>query len=251
MRLIFCLHAVRAVHITQSSLVNALFRSKGLARVSSTPGRTQQLNFFQPPSARGPTFHFVDMPGYGFAARNSKTERLGWQLLVGELLRHPQQAIRCVYVLLDARRGLSATDLEFMHFLDGCDTPFQIVVTKGDQITARRHMFLAAALPLFFNGCVDTAELSRLQAAMEKGGDVAAAACAEVQQGHAAWVASSTGSAPPTVPLFPTLRPWVHVTSTHDATFGLPELRRSVNAAVLAQDTVFGSGSGSDRATQQ
>ncbi len=225
--------------------MNALFRSKGLARVSSTPGRTQQLNFFQPSSARGPAFHFVDMPGYGFAARNSKTERLGWQLLVGELLRHPQQSIRCVYVLLDARRGLSPIDLEFMHFLDGCDTPFQIVVTKADQITARQHTFLATALPLYFNKCIDTAELSRLQTAIEKGGDVAAAACADVQQGHAAWITSSAGLVSPLVPLFPTLRPWVHVTSTHDSTFGLPELRLSILDAVQAHQPVTGSGSSS------
>ncbi len=98
-------------------------------------GRTQQLNFFRPTAAGGSGFHVVDLPGYGFAAKNAKADRLQWQVLVGDLMRHPASNVRCVFVLLDCRRGLFPADHEFMQFLDDCGIQFKVVLTKADKVS--------------------------------------------------------------------------------------------------------------------
>ena len=99
-------------NVGKSSLVNALTGRNTLARTSHTPGRTQQLNFFD---VNG-RFHLVDMPGYGYAAV-SKEKVQAWTKLIHDYLRGRQSLAR-VYVLIDARHGLKPIDLGALDTLD-------------------------------------------------------------------------------------------------------------------------------------
>ena len=95
-------------NVGKSSLVNALTGRKTLARTSNTPGRTQQLNFFN----LGDALNLVDMPGYGYA-KVSKTQIADWTKLIFKYLRG-RANLRCVFVLVDARHGLKDSDGELM-----------------------------------------------------------------------------------------------------------------------------------------
>lgn len=114
-------------NVGKSSLINALTGRNTLARVSHTPGRTQQLNFFD----LGGRMMMVDMPGYGFA-KVSKKVREDWDNLIFTYLRS-QQTLRCVYVLIDSRHGLKDVDLDVMHLLDNAGVSYRIVLTKIDK----------------------------------------------------------------------------------------------------------------------
>ena len=115
-------------NVGKSSLINALTGRKTLARVSNTPGRTQQLNFF----ALGEKVHLVDMPGYGYAAV-SKTKSASWDGLVRDYLRGRAKLLR-VYVLIDGRRGLMPPDLEMFDMLDKSAVSYALVLTKKDEV---------------------------------------------------------------------------------------------------------------------
>ena len=84
-------------------MINSLLGVKGLARTSSTPGRTQALNFF----LINQRFHFVDLPGYGYATGPEK-ERLSWRPLIDAL--RPRQSLRGLFLIVDSRRGLTEGD---------------------------------------------------------------------------------------------------------------------------------------------
>jgi GTP-binding protein len=114
-------------NVGKSSLVNALTGRTTLAKTSSTPGRTQQLNFF----ALGP-IHIVDMPGYGYAAAPKKTVE-AWTELVFAYLRGRVSLAR-VFILVDARHGLLANDLSAMNTLDAAAVSYQVVLTKADAV---------------------------------------------------------------------------------------------------------------------
>lgn len=114
-------------NVGKSSLVNALTGRKTLARVSHTPGRTQQLNFFNL-SGR---LLLVDMPGYGFA-KVSKSQSGAWNKLVRDYLRG-RSTLRCVFVLVDARHGLKDTDRNVMKLLDEAAVSYRIILTKVDE----------------------------------------------------------------------------------------------------------------------
>jgi len=119
-------------NVGKSSLLNALTNRKTLARVSHTPGRTQQLNFFalgDPPRLR-----LVDMPGYGYAAVE-KARVASWNALMRDYLRGRTTLAR-VYVLVDARRGLKEIDEEMLDLLDRSAVSYQIVLTKRDELKA-------------------------------------------------------------------------------------------------------------------
>ena len=117
----------------KSSLINALAGQKGLARTSSTPGRTQEINYF----ALGSTHYLVDLPGYGYAkAPKAKVER--WQSLLRRFLRG-RVPLRRAFILVDARHGPKQIDEGIMHLLDTAAVPFQIVFTKFDKIGARER----------------------------------------------------------------------------------------------------------------
>lgn len=116
-------------NVGKSSLINAVLRQDGIARTSNTPGRTQELNFF---ATEGVPLLIVDMPGYGYA-RAPKGKVDSWTALVRDYLRG-RQLLRRVFLLIDARHGIKANDIEIMEMLDECAVPYQLVLTKIDKI---------------------------------------------------------------------------------------------------------------------
>ncbi len=117
-------------NVGKSSLVNALTGRKTLARVSHTPGRTQQINFFD----LGGRLMLVDLPGYGYA-EVSKGKKRNWGVLIKDYLRG-RPSLRCVYVLVDSRHGLKGLDREIMKLLDESAVAYRIVLTKTDETKA-------------------------------------------------------------------------------------------------------------------
>ena len=117
-------------NVGKSSLLNALTNRKTLARTSNTPGRTQELNFFDVGSPL--QLRLVDMPGYGFAeAPKDLVKR--WKHLVNGYLRG-RAALKRVLVLIDARHGLKEPDREIMRMLDEAAVSYQLVLTKADKV---------------------------------------------------------------------------------------------------------------------
>ena len=117
-------------NVGKSSLLNALTNRKGLARTSNTPGRTQELNFFD--VGRPPQIRLVDMPGYGFAeAPKDLVKR--WRFLVNDFLRG-RAVLRRAFVLVDSRHGLKPVDTEIMDMLDTAAVNYQLVLTKADKV---------------------------------------------------------------------------------------------------------------------
>jgi GTP-binding protein len=117
-------------NVGKSSLLNALTGRRQLARISQTPGRTQQLNFFD----LGARLILVDLPGYGYAQAPKDTVR-DWQRLLRSYLRG-REALRQVLVLVDARHGLKESDHEIMALLAEAAVAYRIVLTKADQVRA-------------------------------------------------------------------------------------------------------------------
>ena len=113
-------------NVGKSSLVNALTGRRTLARTSHTPGRTQQLNFFDV----GGRLTLVDMPGYGYAAV-SKERVAAWTALIHAYLRGRANLAR-VFVLIDARHGLKTLDTDVLDGLDKAAVSYQVVLTKAD-----------------------------------------------------------------------------------------------------------------------
>jgi GTP-binding protein len=116
-------------NVGKSSLINALTGRRALARVSHTPGRTQELIFFQGDDK----LVLVDMPGYGYAAA-SKSKVTAWTALIHDFLKGRANLAR-VYVLVDARHGLKPLDEAVLDTLDKAAVNYQIVLTKADQVT--------------------------------------------------------------------------------------------------------------------
>ena len=114
-------------NVGKSSLLNALTGRRALARISRTPGRTQQLNFF----ALGERLMLVDLPGYGFAAV-SKQQAAGWTALTERYLKG-RACLRRVLLLIDARHGIKEPDRPVMAMLDEAAVSFQLVLTKIDE----------------------------------------------------------------------------------------------------------------------
>ncbi|HEX3675187.1 MAG TPA: ribosome biogenesis GTP-binding protein YihA/YsxC [Rhizomicrobium sp.] len=122
----------------KSSLVNALTNRNALARVSNTPGRTRQINFFK----LGHSLMLVDLPGYGFA-QASKTMTAQWQQLIFDYLRG-RANLRRVILLVDARRGVMDVDHEAMKLLDEAAVSYLVTLTKMDALKpAERETALA------------------------------------------------------------------------------------------------------------
>ncbi len=116
-------------NVGKSSLLNALLGQKYLARASNTPGRTQQLNFFD----LNNQCYLVDMPGYGYA-QAPKDIVAEWQGLVKDYLRG-RTSLRRVYALIDSRHGIKKNDHDMLSMLDETAVPYQVVLTKLDKIS--------------------------------------------------------------------------------------------------------------------
>jgi GTP-binding protein len=117
-------------NVGKSSLLNALTNRRDLARTSNTPGRTQELNFFD--VGEPLRFRLVDMPGYGFA-KAPKDVAKKWRFLVNDYLRG-RQVLKRALVLVDSRHGLKDIDREVMKMLDDAAVSYHLVLTKADKI---------------------------------------------------------------------------------------------------------------------
>ena len=115
-------------NVGKSSLINAITNRKGLARASNTPGRTQEINFFE----LGEERYLVDLPGYGFAnAPVVIVEK--WQRLLKKYLSG-RPNLRRAFVLIDSRHGIKPVDEEIMQLMNKSALTFQVVLTKIDKI---------------------------------------------------------------------------------------------------------------------
>jgi GTP-binding protein len=117
-------------NVGKSSLINALTGRNNLARTSHTPGRTQELIFFEGPPSGG--LRLVDMPGYGYA-QAPKSKVAAWTTLIHKFLLGRASLAR-VYVLIDSRHGLKDVDTDILKTLDKSAVSYQLVLTKADQI---------------------------------------------------------------------------------------------------------------------
>jgi GTP-binding protein len=119
-------------NVGKSSLINALTGRGSLARTSHTPGRTQELIFFEGPESAD--VRLVDMPGYGYASA-PKAKVASWTTLIHKFLLGRATLAR-VYVLIDARHGIKDVDLDVLKTLDKSAVSYQVVLTKADQVKA-------------------------------------------------------------------------------------------------------------------
>ena len=117
-------------NVGKSSLINALTNRNSLARTSNTPGRTQELNFFDVGDPL--KFRLVDMPGYGFAKAPKDMQRQ-WRYLVNDFLRG-RDVLKRALVLIDSRHGIKKNDEEVLTLLDKAAVSYQVVLTKTDKI---------------------------------------------------------------------------------------------------------------------
>tara|TARA_B100000780_G_scaffold264750_1_gene219647 strand:- start:4461 stop:5105 length:645 start_codon:yes stop_codon:yes gene_type:complete len=159
-------------NVGKSSLLNALTGRNTLARTSNTPGRTQQLNYFN----LGGVMHIVDMPGYGYA-KVSKTQRDDWNALMRAYLRG-RPSLRVVFILVDSRHGLKDSDIEIMKMLDETAVSYRIIMTKCDKARGAQQEMLrekihpvlkkhAAAYPdIHFTSAVKDYGIKELRALM-------------------------------------------------------------------------------------
>ena len=127
-------------NVGKSSLLNKLVRRKAFARVSRTPGRTREINFF----AVNGAFTLVDLPGYGYA-RISKARQSEWRPLIEGYLR-TSEALRGVVQLLDVRHDPSPEDVQMLEFLSDLGVPTVFAVTKVDKISKSEAVARVAAL---------------------------------------------------------------------------------------------------------
>jgi GTP-binding protein len=136
-------------NVGKSSLLNMLAQRKGLAKVSSTPGATQLINFF----AINRSWHMVDLPGYGYS-KTPQRIREGFQAMVTDYLTQRDQ-LKCVFVLIDSRHTPQRIDLEFAEWLALSGIPFVLAFTKSDKSKAAKVKANVAAFLEAFAERVD------------------------------------------------------------------------------------------------
>lgn len=127
-------------NVGKSSLINLLLGRKNLARTSSTPGKTQEINFYLVNEA----LYFVDLQGFGYA-RVSKRQRAAWQKTIGNYVRS-RESLRVVFHLIDSRHPPSAIDQEILHLLKQSRAIPIILLTKSDKLSGNhRHKAVLSA----------------------------------------------------------------------------------------------------------
>ncbi|MCB1081317.1 MAG: YihA family ribosome biogenesis GTP-binding protein [Chlamydiia bacterium] len=120
-------------NVGKSSLINHLLQSKTVAKVSSTPGKTQRINYFLIDN----TFHLVDLPGYGYAKTSKSLQKEWGQWMETYFLERP---LRLVLFLIDSRReGLSLEDAQFLEWAKHHQIPLLVILTKGDKLSKRER----------------------------------------------------------------------------------------------------------------
>ena len=117
-------------NVGKSSLINALTNRNGLARTANTPGRTQELNFFD--VGEPLVFRICDMPGYGYAKAPPKVVQK-WRFLINDYLRG-RAVLKRTFVLIDSRHGIKPVDEEVMEMLDKAAVSYRVVLTKADKV---------------------------------------------------------------------------------------------------------------------
>lgn len=121
-------------NVGKSSLLNMVVGRKALARISGTPGKTQELNFYRV----NENLYFVDLPGYGYA-KVSKSERARWGLLIGRYLTE-REPLRLVVHLVDSRHPPTALDRDIMEVMRGSPVPYVIAMTKTDKLSGNQRV---------------------------------------------------------------------------------------------------------------
>jgi len=122
-------------NVGKSSLINMLTNRKGLAKTSSTPGKTQLINHF----LINQSWYLVDLPGYGYA-RVSKASKEKWDKMIKDYLRFRANLLY-VFVLIDVRLDPQKIDLEFIHWLGESGIPFVLVFTKADKLSGEKVIY--------------------------------------------------------------------------------------------------------------
>jgi GTP-binding protein len=128
-------------NVGKSSMMNTLLGRKGLVKTSSTPGKTQTLNFFVVRGDKAEV-RFVDLPGYGYAKVPERVRR-SWGKMIDTYLETREQ-LRGVVVILDVRRGVGEMDLQLLDWLAAKEIEFVVVVTKGDKLSGAKRAAAAA-----------------------------------------------------------------------------------------------------------
>lgn len=134
-------------NVGKSSLINALLKRRQVARVSATPGKTRGINFF----LINGSFHFVDLPGYGFA-KVPREERNYWGKMMREYFEDSRRR-KLVIVVIDLRREPSPLDLEMKGWLEFAAVPHLIAATKADKLTANSRSKNIRVLASAYRGC--------------------------------------------------------------------------------------------------
>ena len=146
-------------NVGKSSLINALTNKKELAKVSSSPGKTQMINHFDITSNDRLPWYIVDLPGYGFA-KVSQSQRKNWKKMIADYVQKRENLIT-LFLLIDSRISPQKIDLDFVNQLGAWQIPFNLVFTKADKVTQKEvaknvHAFLEETkktweeLPLHF-----------------------------------------------------------------------------------------------------
>lgn len=125
-------------NVGKSSLINTICNNKKLAKVSNTPGRTRQINFFNLVDK----LIIVDLPGYGFAEVPNQVKDQ-WEILINHYLRKSDN-LKLVNLLIDSRRGIKENDKKVAELLVANKRDFQIIFTKSDKVTDRKNLNLEA-----------------------------------------------------------------------------------------------------------
>ncbi len=122
-------------NVGKSSLINAITKTKKLAKTSKTPGRTQSINVFEINNK----INIIDLPGYGFA-KVSKVMRSNLIILIEEYIEY-RKSLDHVFLLIDAKVGIKNSDIDMMDFINNCSKKFSLVLTKIDKIPYNQREF--------------------------------------------------------------------------------------------------------------